>query len=154
MRRFLMWLGLSCWLVAAVSAHAGTGRVMKVLPHFLDREGRHTLSPSLYERDAYQALLREHPEERSGIRFDVQWKTKGPASGTLRLIVEARTIVEGNQPRQIVLEKKVEPTGSLGRWSDLVVRGERYRKFGEVTAWRVTLWEDDELLGEQKSFLW
>jgi len=53
-----------------------------------------------------------------------------------------------------VLEKKVEPTGLLGRWSDLVVSGERYRKFGEVTAWRVTLWEDDELLGEQKSFLW
>jgi len=25
---------------------------------------------------------------------------------------------------------------------------------GEVTAWRVTLWEDTQLLGEQRSFLW
>ena len=127
---------------------------MKVLPHFLDREGRHTLSPSLYERDAYQAVLREHPEKRAGIRFDVPWKTKGSSLGTLRLIVEARTIVEGNQPRQIVLEKKIEPSGFLSRWTGLVVSGEKYPKFGDVTAWRVTLWEDDQLLDEQKSFLW
>src|SRR5438552_18417683 len=119
MRGWFMGLALvwSLAFVLAAPASAGTGQVMKVLPHFLDREGRHTLSPSLYERDAYQAVLREHPEKRAGIRFDVPWKTKGSSLGTLRLIVEARTIVEGNHPRQIVLENKVEPSGLLSRWT-------------------------------------
>ena len=48
-----------------------------MLPHYLDKEGRHTLSPSLYERDAYQAILRQNPEKRGGMRFDVQWKARG-----------------------------------------------------------------------------
>jgi hypothetical protein len=156
MRGSSMVLASFCWLafMLAAPARAATGQVLKVLPHFLDQKGRHTLSPSLYERDAYQAHLREHPEERAGIRFDVQWKTKGSSLGTFRLILEAHTIVGGNQPRQIVLEKKIEPSGLLSRWTGLVVTGEKYPKFGEVTAWRVTLWEDDDLLGEQKSFLW
>jgi hypothetical protein len=32
--------------------------------------------------------------------------------------------------------------------------GDAYKQFGEVTAWRVSLWSGDQLLGEQKSFLW
>ena len=28
------------------------------------------------------------------------------------------------------------------------------KRYGDVTAWHVTLWEGGRLLGEQKSFLW
>ena len=140
--------------LSALSTFAGSGRVIKVLPHLLDKEGRHTLSPSLYERDAYQARLREHPENRSGMRFDVHWKTRGSVYGTLRVIVELRGIAEGNLPRQLVLEEKVRPSGAFSHWTTVFLRGNRYQQFGEVTAWRVSLWEDDELLGEQTSFLW
>ena len=74
MRRLLIAC-LSIFLLApTVPAGAGTGRVVKVLPHFLDLKGRHALSPSLYDRDAYQAQLRQHPEQRSGIRYDVLWR--------------------------------------------------------------------------------
>src|SRR6266566_9940835 len=110
MHRSLLWLSLVCWFAAVFTADASTGNVRKVLPHFLDTNGFHTLSPSLYERDAYQAYLRQHPEKCSGLRFDVQWKTKPPTFGTLRLIVELRGIAQGNLPRQLVLEEKVEPT--------------------------------------------
>ena len=64
MHRSLLWLTLVCWFAAVLTAGASTGRVFKVLPHFLDTNGVHTLSPSLYERDAYQAHLRQHPEKR------------------------------------------------------------------------------------------
>ena len=65
------------FLLASVSQSFGaTGRVIKVLPHFLDLKGRAALSPSLYDRDVYQVILRDHPERRSGIRFDMQWRTK------------------------------------------------------------------------------
>jgi hypothetical protein len=149
----IQWLCVGC-LLAAGSALAGTGRVVKVLPHFLDAQGRHSLSPSLYERDAYQAMLRQHPEKRSGLRFDVQWKGKGPFWEPLKLVVELRGIAQGTLPRELTLEKPVEPPGWLGSWSQVVLDGEAYRNFGEVTAWRVTLWEGQQLLGERKSFLW
>ena len=67
MRRTLIVLTLCCLAMAASAAAELSGKVVKVLPHYLDLEGRHTLSPSLYERDAYQAVLRQHPERRSGI---------------------------------------------------------------------------------------
>ena len=74
-------LTIFCCLLA-VSMEAVPARVMKVLPQFLDTNGVHTLSPSLYERDAYQAYLREHPDKRSGIRFEVHWR-KGPGEAYL-----------------------------------------------------------------------
>jgi hypothetical protein len=34
------------------------------------------------------------------------------------------------------------------------VRGEDFRSGGSVSAWRVSLWNGDQLLAEKKSFLW
>jgi hypothetical protein len=39
-------------LLATSLLPAAEGRVIKVLPHLFDSQGRHSLSPSLYERDA------------------------------------------------------------------------------------------------------
>src|SRR5262245_38003531 len=64
-------------------------RIYKVLAHFVDSKGRHSLSPSLYERDAYQAELRRHPERISGMRFDVNWRVRN-ASEPIRLRLELR----------------------------------------------------------------
>ena len=154
MRRLFFWLLLSCLFTVAVPAGAATGRVIKVLPHFLDLKGRRALSPSLYERDAYQAWLREHPAERSGLRFDIQWKARGAGDAPLKLRVEARGVVREGRPQQAVLDQQVVFKGWLNQWNSAALTGEDYKSLGEVTAWRVTLWEQDHLLGEQKSFLW
>ena len=154
MHRFSVLLAFVCWLALCLPAQAATGRVLKVLPHLLDLEGRNALSPSLYDRDAYQYFLREHPEKRSAIRFDVQWKAKGPFGDQLKLRVEVRGTAHGNLPKQHVLERPLEPAGWFSHWSGLSLSGDDYKQFGEVTAWRVTLWENARLLGEQKSFLW
>jgi hypothetical protein len=140
-------------LLTTLVARATTGSVVKVLPHFLDLEGRHSVSPSLYDRDAYQAQLRQHPEQRSGIRFDILWRGRGKAKETARLQVELRGTAKGNLPSETKLETDVVITGT-SHWASLKLDGENYKKFGEVTAWRVTLWSGDQLLGEQKSFLW
>src|SRR6266436_8402352 len=103
-RRSALTLLLCCFTLSATS-WAATGRVMKVLPHFLDLEGRHTLSPSLYDRDAYQLYLREHPLKRSGVRFDIHWLTKGQAVGQLKLRIELRGVAEGNSLKQLVIEE-------------------------------------------------
>jgi hypothetical protein len=154
MRRILICWQIISLLSLGLSAQAATGKVIKVLPHFLDLQGRHALTPSLYERDAYQARLAQHPEERSAIRFDVEWKSKGPVWEPLKLRVEIRGTIQGDTPKEAVLERSVAPSGWLGSWTGLTLGGEDYKKFGTVTAWRVTLWENDQLLGEQQSFLW
>jgi hypothetical protein len=153
--RWFSILSVAAFLLAAslFPAVATTGRVIKVLPHFLDLKGRHALSPSLYDRDAYQAQLRQHPEQRSGMRFDLLWKAKADTNTTLKLRVELRGIAQGNLPRQKTLENEVKPR-RLGHWTSLTLQGDDYRNFGEMTAWRVTLWDGDQLVGEQKSFLW
>jgi len=154
MRRPFYLFSLCCLLAAALSAEAATGRVIKVLPHFLDLQGRNTLSPSLHERDAYQAFLRQHTNDVSGVCFNVQWKARDPRTAPMKLRVEARGIVRGDLPPQIVLEQEVKPGGWFSHWATLTLTGEEYRKIGRVTAWRVTLWAGDQLLSEQKSFLW
>ncbi len=140
-------------LVGAFSASAANGKVVKVLPHLLDLKGRHSLSPSLYDRDAYQAKLRQSPDQCSGIRFDVLWRGRSATNEMATLRVELRGTAKGDLPSKTSLETKVRITG-LGHWAKLELTGDDYKKFGEVTAWRATLWSGNQLLGEQKSFLW
>lgn len=152
-RRVYCWL-LLVWLLGLVPAHAAKGRVIKVLPQFLGTNGLASLSPSLYDRDAYQFLLQHHPEWRKGMRFMVQWKTKGPAWQPLTLRVELRGIAQGNLPNRLVVDKPVKAGGWFSHWTSVQLTGENYQAIGEVTAWRVRLWEGQRLLSEQKSFLW
>ena len=151
-------IGIAIWVTLIGDAWhvaAATGKVVKVLPEYLDEKGQNSLSPSLYERDAYQAYLRQHPQKRSGYCFFIHWKTKGGVWEPLKLRVEMRGIAQGNLPRQLVLEQPLEKrVGSSSHWTQVTLAGERYKEFGEVTAWRVTLWEGDQMIGEQKSFLW
>ena len=135
----------------AFNAGAATARIVKVLPHLLDNEGRHTLSPSLYGRDAYQAFLRKNPDKCSGLRFDVQWKVKAADWSRLRLRLEIRGSKE-SQP--LVLDRLARRNHWYNRWTSLTLDEESYRKVGDVISWRATLWEGDKLLAEQKSFLW
>lgn len=142
-------------LLLAVSVQAGTGTIAKVLPLFLDKKERYTLSPSLFERDAYQAELRMKPELRSGMIYRVEWKSKGKVLAPLRIRLELRGVTEGNLPKQIIIEQPVKKRGWFTQWASLPLKGEDYKAFGEVVAWRATLWEgDDLLLGSQQSFLW
>lgn len=154
MRRLLKESLLALVLGGALSAAAAEGQILKVLPQFLDTQGRHTLSPSLYDRDAYQAELRRHPELRSGLRFAVQWKGRAPTGRPLKLRLELRGRAQGDLPRQTVLETNVVARSAWRRWAFLTLSGEAYKQFGELTAWRAQLLDGEALLSEQQSFLW
>jgi len=153
MRRLLTTLLLLGSLSTVMAGDAATGRVVKVLPFFLDLKGQVALSPSLYDRDAYQAYLRRHTNQRSAIRFDVLWKTSETGGAKLKLLVELRGVGPDGLPRQSTLEQIVTPH-FFRHWDSLTLGGGDYKNFGELVAWRVTLWADNQRLGEQKSFLW
>jgi hypothetical protein len=148
-------LAFLCLLFCTSSVLAESkGRVVKVLPHFLDLQGRHTLSPSLFERDAYQAYLREHPDKRSTIRINVEWKAKTDPGVELKLKIQLRGMAQGNLPSEQVLELPVSGGSFWTHWASATLTPAQYKECGDLTAWRVTLWAGDTQIGEQKSFLW
>lgn len=155
MRKWLLAIVLAGVFSLAPVATAATGRIVKVLPEFLDTQGRTSLSPSLYERDAYQAMLRLHPERRSGLRYFVQWQTRGAVWERLTLRLELRGTVEGNLPKQLVIDKVLVNKGRrYSRWAEITLSDQEYKHLGAVTAWRASLWEGSKSLGQQQSFLW
>jgi hypothetical protein len=139
------------FLCALLAGCSTAPKVVKVLPHLRDREGRIALSPSLYDRDAYQAQLRAQPAERSGLQFDIQWRA--PATGRLKLMVEMRGALS-NQITTARMEVPLRSGGKTSRWAKATLVGEDYTKFGDLAAWRVSLWNGGDLLAEQRSFLW
>lgn len=42
----------------------------------------------------------------------------------------------------------------MENWSALSLSKDEYCTLGELSAWRITLWDGSNLLAEQKSFLW
>ena len=148
-----MILFLFVSLAAASASEAMTGHIVKVLPLFLNLKGQDALSPSLYDRDAYQVYLRAHTNEISAIRFDVLWSTSNADNTNLTLRLELRGIGRDGIPRLTTLEHVVAPH-YFHHWTSLPLAGEDFKNFGELVAWRATLWSEKKLLSEQKSFLW
>ena len=142
------------WLTAFAATTgllAAEAKIVKVLPHYVDEQGRHALSPSLYDRDAYQAFLRRNPQQQSGLRFDVQWKAKASKQPGLKLWAEVRG---SNSITPVQIEMPVNTTRRGARWSALKLEGNDFRALGKPVAWRVSLRDGDQIVAEQKSFLW
>ena len=151
---WLRWLCLGALLLGLrVDACAAGPRILKVLPQYLDTEGRHALSPSLYERDAYQAVLRKNPARCSGLRFAVQWKARGAATEGMTVRIEMRT-GKKYDAKPLVKEMPAGHKGFFSRWTYVVIDGEAFQEMGELAAWRATLWQNGQQIAEQRSFLW
>ena len=149
------WTGVICALLLAASVASGgstgSAKVIKVLPHFLDEKGRHALHPSLFDRDAYQLELRNAPEKRKALRFDVQWQASGYEEDlTLRLDVRS---MHGRTPKNTTLQTPVKPRWR-SRWTELRIAGDDYKTFGDLVAWKATILSGTNVVAEQKSFLW
>jgi hypothetical protein len=151
-RTLKFFLLLFSVVLFSANSHAATARIKKVLPQLIDSKERNSLSPSLFERDGYQAFLRNHPNERAGLRFAVLW-SGGSKEQNLRLKVELRG-VKSDSIRVEKLDSAIQKTGWFRTWSFVTLRGETFENFGDLVAWRVTLWDGDKQISEQKSFLW
>ncbi len=151
MRR--VFIAIATLLLLAPAGWAGEGSVIKVLPQLLDEHGRHALSPSLYERDAYQFHLRKEPKLRGGARLAVQWKAKNVDWSKLRLRAEMRCLLEDHL-HTVIKEEPAVKNGHFSTWSEFRIEGVDYKTFGQIVAWRVTLFEGDHQLGQLESFLW
>ncbi len=137
----------------ADSIFTPTGRVIKVLPLLMDKKSQVAPTPSLFDRDAYQANLLKHTNDVSGIRFDICWTAHHASGLQLKLHLDLKGVGTGGLPTQMVLEQTVTPK-LFRHWISLTLTGSDYKKFGTLAAWRSTLWNGDQLIGQQQSFLW
>ena len=148
------WKVFACLLAFAAgsaSAAVGSAQVLKVLPHYLDAKGRHMLNPSLFDRDAYQLELRNAPEKRKALRFDVHWRTSG-YDEDLTLRVDVRSMQQ-RTAKSLSFEKPIRPRWR-STWSQVLIAGEDYRSMGDMVSWRVLILSGTNVLAEQRSFLW
>jgi hypothetical protein len=149
----LFLLGSLSAFASDVAPAAQSGRIVKVLPLLLDLKGHDAISPSLFDRDAYQAYLRIHTNEVSAVRFDILWSASNTATNELKLRLELRGYDTNSLPRKMTLEQTVTPH-YFRHWTSLILKSADYKNFGDATPWRATLWSGDQMIGEQQSFLW
>lgn len=150
LRILLVLLGL---IAVAPFASAQSGKILKVLPQYLDLEGRTSISPSLYDRDAYQAQLRRAPKNRSGLAFNINWKARSIDPSKLKVRVEMRGVIDDKVQRETIEQPLGKPS-IFRSWTLIKVTGKPYQELGNLIAWRVTLWNGEQQLSEQRSFLW
>ncbi len=149
----ILWT-LLCTPIDSTAAEAVRGvKIQKVLPHYLDKQGRHSLYPSLLERDAYQAKLRGDVLLRGGLRFDIRLGAI-PKGAELTLHLEARGNAHDGLATAVQLVHPLAPKDRYHRWTRLVLSKEDYTKLGQMIAWRATLRQGETILAEQRSFLW
>ena len=154
MRPIQILLALMVLLAAAPLASAQSGKILKVLPEYMDLKGQTSLSPSLYDRDAYQAVLRRDLKKCSGLAFYVNWKGRHISDlAKLKVKIEIRG-VNGDQIERRTLEQALPKPSFFSKWAILKITGAHFKDIGNLIAWRATLWDGDIQLSEQKSFLW
>lgn len=147
-----VWATLLLVLVSSSWAAESEGRIVKVLHHLVDAEGRNALAPSLFERDAYQVHLRDNPELVAGSRFDLQYKASRK-QGPVRLKIEVRGSKTG-LGKAHTFEGEDLPSRWGKSWARIELNKAASDALGRIIAWRATLWRGDEQLAAHESFLW
>ena len=137
--RWALTILISLSLFVSAASAETTGRIIKVLPQYLDAQGRNTVAPSLFERDVYQLKLLNHPGLRGGLIFNVQWKASDKTA-SLKLRVEARGMArDSNTTRTCQWDTPVQRQGWFSQWAILPVSAADFKTLGTLTTWRVSL---------------
>ncbi len=132
-------------LISACSAYTGP-RVLEVTNRtrlqdvdFADRQYFIEDQASLIRYEPQDLSINDQREE-----FYVRWTPR-----TISLVkLEYRQVAKPGE----VFEETYVPHGDARKLFE--VRGEQFRSGGVVSAWRVTLWDGDKIVAEEKSVLW
>ncbi|MCS7091626.1 MAG: hypothetical protein RMN51_13410 [Verrucomicrobiota bacterium] len=143
------------WMIfLSASLLQSPAQIYKVLPQYLDLQGRAALSPSLFDRDSYQAQLRRNPEQRGSMRFQILWRPPGGNGTETRLRIELQGLTRAGLPQEYTIDLTMPEARKRRQWTSVRLSPETFHELGDVVAWRVTLWSGETLVSEQRSFLW
>ncbi|MDK3156461.1 hypothetical protein QPK87_07710 [Kamptonema cortianum] len=104
-------------------------------------------------RANYQVQLSQSRYNQYGMRFNVHWGGEGPVLPNLTLKLELRGVM-GDTPTKKTLFCDFTDFRRGSRWTEIEISGDDYRALGQLTAWKVSLISDGQVLAEKRSFLW
>jgi len=142
-----------CFSVVAPFTAEAEGKVYKVLTHLLDLKGKHRLSPSLFERDAYQEQLRANPQLVSGAAFEIHWKAKDGHKKDNVIQIQIRGS-KNYQDKPLTKTIKVKGRKYFKTWSRITLSKKEMQDIGKIVAWKVSLLDEEKVISEHFSFLW
>ena len=148
MRTFALIILAAAWAGCSATQPQSGPNIVKVLPHFLDESGNHTDGPTLLHRDVYQDKLRKNPDLVRAVRYDVNWR----GTGEVKVRLELRSTKAGVET--MIIERVETASGRRSHWTAILIDDATYKTFGQPESWRVSLWQGETQVGEQKSFLW
>ena len=128
--------------------------ILKVNRVLLDEKGYETdVVGNLKEEADYQFLLRHEPTKQQGVRFHIKWKAPRHAR-SLRLQVEIRGLNAQNQTTSDVESLSLEENEGWAGWSTLEVTEKKFKKLGQITAWKITLFSGGQAKAVLPSANW
>lgn len=103
--------------------------------------------PFEYKHYMHGAVTSQERRDRQGNYYTVMWRVDTPGAVTIRLDYR-----QGDSRSQ-VNSKEVTASGGRGTVK-FEINGAEYQAAGKVTAWKVTLLQNGNVIGSQQSFLW
>lgn len=101
------------------------------------------------QKRLHGAISQQEQEDRKGQYYSVRWRAS-PTGGPVRVEFAYRQALTGSEIKRL---QHILPAGRTGL-VEFSVTGESYRVGGRVLAWRMRLFQGDNLLSEKQSFLW
>ncbi|MEM1058702.1 MAG: hypothetical protein AAGK14_05595 [Verrucomicrobiota bacterium] len=129
-------------------------RISKVHAFLNDRAQAVTNNkPMDFERKywSWGGITNEEKEMREGHYYVVSWSSKRPDAGDYVARFEYRQRETKEQVKRLEIPH-YQVKGTVR--STFAVLGKAYKQNGEVIAWRFTLWDGDELVAQETSFVW
>ena len=153
MGRMMRWLLVVLGL--GVLTGCGSDSMLEVKPfHLRDLELVGELEQPLIraeqQRRFFGAVSVAEREQRLGYYYSVKWRTPEEGEG-------ARVVFEFRQASTASAVRTMEQEFAAGQTSgtaEFQIIGDDYLKGGRVLAWKVSLFQGDELLTTRQSYLW
>jgi hypothetical protein len=128
--------------------------VLKVNRTLLDQFGHETdVVGDLQGQAAYQYDLRHDPFRQRGARFHIKWKAPRRAE-RIRLVLDLQGLNPANESTRATVAAHQPDMDGWAEWTTLDIKGQQFKKLGEIMAWRVTLYSGDQVMAELPSANW
>ena len=98
----------------------------------------------------YGAITAKERDAKKGRYYTVSWNGLRAKKNGIRIIFDYR---QGKSGARVKTLTKNLSHSSSGK-TEFQVIGEAYEKGGDVTAWRIRLYEGSQLISEKTSYLW
>ena len=91
----------------------------------------------------------------NGIRFIVHWRAPASDIPNFDVKVEVRgTLPQTNEETARILLRKYPVTPTYSGWTFIDLRGDTFRRFGALMAWKVSLLQNGRVMATRHSFTW